>query len=50
MFREIWLVEVKKKYYEERCLYSLFPNVNPENFFNCLKKIGMFDKVYGILK
>ena len=27
------VVEVRKKYFEERSLYSLFRNVNPEFFF-----------------
>ena len=39
------LVEVTKKYFEERFLYSLFRNVNPEKMFDYLKEIGMFDKV-----
>ena len=39
------LVEVRKKYSEERSLYSLFRNVNPEKKFDYLKEIGMFYKV-----
>ena len=39
------LVEVRKKYFEERSLYSLFRNVNPQKFFVYLKEIGMFYKV-----
>ena len=39
------LVEVRNKYFEERSLYSLFRNVNPENMFDCLKEIGIFYKV-----
>ena len=39
------LVEVRKKYFEERSLYSLFRNVNLEKFFDYLKEIGMFYKV-----
>ena len=38
------LVEVRKKYFEEKSLDSLFRNVNPE-VFDYLKEIGMFDKV-----
>ena len=44
------LVEVRKKYFDERSLYSLFPNVNPEKIFDYVKEIGMFYKVLGILK
>ena len=32
-------LEVRKKYFEERSLYSLFRNVNPEKMFDCLKEI-----------
>ena len=39
------LVEVRKKHFEERSLYSLFRTVNPENNFDYLKEIGMFYKV-----
>ena len=40
------LVEVRRKnYIEERFLYSLFRNVNPDNFFDNMKEIGMFHKV-----
>ena len=38
------LVEVRKKYFEERSLYSLFRNVNPEKLFDYLNEIGMFYK------
>ena len=39
------LVEARKKYFEERSLYSLFQNVNLEKIFNYLKETGMFYKV-----
>ena len=39
------LVEVRKKYLEERSLYSLFRNVNLGKMSNYLKEIGMFYKV-----
>ena len=39
------LVEARNKYFEERSLYSIFRNVNPEKMFDYLKKIGMFSKV-----
>ena len=35
------LVAVRKKYFEERALYSLFRNVNPGKIFEYLKEIGM---------
>ena len=44
------LVEVRKKYFEERSLYSLFRNVNLEKFFDYLKEIGMFSTEQGIFK
>ena len=44
------LVEVRKKYFEERSLYSLFRNVNPEKNFVYLKETGMAYKVKGFLK
>ena len=36
------LLEVRKKYFEERSLYSLFRNMSSEDIFDHLKKIGMF--------
>ena len=44
------IVEVTKKYFLERSLYSLFRNVNLENSFDFMKEIGMFCKVWGVLK
>ena len=35
------LVEVRKKYSEEKSLYLLFRNVNPENIFYFLREIGV---------
>ena len=48
--KHIWiecadLVEVRKKYSEERSLYSLFRNVNPEKNFDYVKEIGKFRKI-----
>ena len=43
-------VKVRKNYFEDRSLYSLFRNVNPEKNSDYLKEIGMFYNVYGILK
>ena len=39
------LVEVRKKYFEDRSLYSLFRNVDPEKIFENLNETGMFFKV-----
>ena len=42
-------LEIRQKYFKETSLYSLLRNVNPEKIFDCLKEIGMFYKVKGIL-
>ena len=34
------LLEIRKKYFEERALYSLFRNVIPEIIFDFLRGIG----------
>ena len=39
------LVEVRNRYFEERSLYSLFRNVNPEKNFDYLREIGVFYKL-----
>ena len=39
-----WL-EIRKKYFEERSLYSLFRNVIPEIIFDFLREIGVFYKI-----
>ena len=39
------LVEVRKNYFVERSLHSLFRNVNPEKFLDYLKEISMFYKI-----
>ena len=39
------LVEVRKKYFEERSLYLLLRNKNLGKIFDYLKEIGMFYKV-----
>ena len=36
--------------FEERSLYSLFPNMNPERICDFLKEIGMFHSIRGVLK
>ena len=39
------LLEIRKKYFEEKSLYSLFRNVIPEINFDFLRKIGVFYKI-----
>ena len=39
------LLEIRKKYFEEKSLYSLFPNVIPEVVFDSLREIGVFYKI-----
>ena len=39
------LLETRKKYFEEKSLYSLFRNVVPEVVFDFLHEIGVFYKV-----
>ena len=39
------LVEIRKKYFEERSLYSLFRNVIPEIIFDFLREVGVFYKI-----
>ena len=38
------LLEVRKKYFEQKSLYSLFRNVSPEIIFDFLREIGVFYK------
>ena len=39
------MLEIRKKYFEEKSLYSLFRNVIPEIIFDFLREIGVF---YGV--
>ena len=39
------LSETRKKYFEEKSLYSLFWNVIPEIIFNFLREIGVSYKI-----
>ena len=39
------LLEIRKKYFEEISLYSLFRNVIPEIFFYFFREIGVFCKI-----
>ena len=39
------LLEIRKKYFKDRFLCSLFRNVNPEIIFEVLREIGVFYKV-----
>ena len=44
------LLEIRKKYFEEKSLYSLFRNVIPEVVFDFLREIGVFYKVWSVLR
>ena len=35
-------MEIRKKYFEEKSLYSLFRNMIPEIIFDFLREIGVF--------
>ena len=39
------LLEIRRKYFEEKSLYSLFRNVIPEVVFDFLREIGVFYKI-----
>ena len=39
------LLEIRKKYFEQRSLYSLFWNMIPEIIFDFLREIGVFYKI-----
>ena len=39
------LLEIRKKYFEEKSLYSLFRNVIPEIIFDFLREIGLLYKI-----
>ena len=39
------LLEIRKKYFEEKSLFSLFWNVIPEIIFDFLREIGVFYKI-----
>ena len=39
------LLEIRKKYFEKRSLYSLLRNVIPEIIFDFLREIGVFHKI-----
>ena len=40
----------RKKYFEEKSFYSLFRNVIPEITFDFLREIGVFYKIWSVLK
>ena len=42
------LLEIRKKYFEEKSLYSLFRNMIPEITFDFLRKIGVFYKIWSV--
>ena len=39
------LLEVRKKYFKQKSLYSLFLNVSPEIIFDFLRETGVFYKI-----
>ena len=39
------LLEIRKRYFEEKSLYSLFWNVIPEIILDVLREIGVFYKI-----
>ena len=39
------LLEIRKKYFEEKSLYSLFQNVIPEIIFDFLREIGVLQNI-----
>ena len=39
------LLEVRKKYFEQKSLYSFYRNVSPEIFFDFLRAIGVFSQI-----
>ena len=43
------LLEITKKYFEEKSLYSLFRNVIPEKK-DILREIGVFYKTWSVLR
>ena len=44
------LLEVMKKYFEQKSLYSLFRNVSPEIIFDFLREIGLFYQIWCVLR
>ena len=44
------LLETRKKYFEEKSLHSLFRNVIPEVVFDFLREIGVFYKIWSVLR
>ena len=39
------LLEIRKKYFKEKSLYSLFRNVIPETISDFFREIGVFYKI-----
>ena len=44
------LLEVRKKYFEQKSLYSLYQNVSPEIIFDFLRATGVFYKIWSVLR
>ena len=46
----LFLLEVRKKYFWERSSYSLFRNVISEAVFDFLREIGVWCKIWSVMK
>ena len=44
------LLEIRKKYIEAKSLYSPFQSVIPEIVFDFLHEIGVFYKIWSVLR
>ena len=44
------LLEIRKKYFEEKSLYSLFQNGIREIIFDFLREIGVLYKIWSVLR
>ena len=44
------VLEIRKKYFKERSLYSLFWNMIPEMIFDLLREICVFYKIRSVLR
>ena len=44
------LVQIRKKYFQERYLYSLLRNIIPEAIFDFLREIGVFCKIWSVVE
>ena len=44
------LLEIRKKYFEERSLYSIFRNIIPEIFFDFRREIDVLYKIGSVVR